>query len=277
MSDLRTIVVDGVPRRLGTLKPTAKERALCSLPVFEDHVEPLDMATIKRIAQSRSAVGRSLFPASSYVRDQGQFGSCQGWASASVLTRARVRAGLPVRHLSGSYLYSLVNGGRDQGSTLTSGMRAIQERGCATIATVAPDRIYPHQYDRSKADREASNNKAFECYQTEDIQSFWTGLCLGFDGVCAIHASSNFNRIDSNGIAGVDNGRGNHAVLCQGIVYAGGEICGDGENSWGLRYGDQGRMLLRAAHFEQTISVHGFYLIRAVLDGDADGPPRVRR
>lgn len=273
MSDLKTIIVNGRKRKLGTLKPPTG--FVSSLPLFEAAVEPLDDSTLLRIAKSNSATGRTMFD-SSWIMDQGQYGSCNGWAGASALSRARVRRGLKRVNLSGAYLYSLINGGRDNGSMLDDGMRTLQSRGCATLDSVKSNQIYPSKYDRKKADREAAKHKAFECYQITSREGLWTALALGFDVVVAVHAGNAFSNIDRNGIAGVNNGNGNHAVMADGLLYAGGEIVADGANSWGTRWGDVGRMLLRWKHFERTIGVHSFYAIRSSTDGD-DGPPRVRR
>lgn len=266
------IIVDGRKRKLGTLEPAAG--FVSSLPLFEASVEPLDDSTLLRIAKSNSATGRTMFD-SSFIQDQGQYGSCNGFAAAAALTRARIRRGLKRKTLSGSYLYSLINGGRDNGSMLDDGMRVLQSRGCATLETVKANQIYPSKYDRSKADREASKYKAVECYQIGSREGLFTALALGFDVVVAVHAGNSFSSLDRNGIAGVNRGQGNHAVMADGLLYAGGEIVADGVNSWGTRWGDRGRMLMRWKHFEQTIGVHSFYAVRSATDGD-DSPPRVR-
>jgi len=273
MSNPKTITINGRMRKLGTLKPDAG--FVSSMPVFESRVEPLDESTLVRIAKSNTATGRTMFD-SSFIQDQGQYGSCNGFAGAAALTRARIRRGLKRVNLSGAYLYSLINGGRDNGSMLDDGMQALQSRGCATIETVKSHQIYPSKYDRSKADREAAKHKALECYQIGSREGLWTALALGFDVVVAVHAGSQYSQLDVNGVSGVNRGNGNHAVICDGLMYAGGEIVGDSPGSWGVRWGEKGRTKLRWRHFEQTIGVHSFYAIRSSTDGE-DGPPGVRR
>lgn len=268
---LTPITIGGRKRRLGLLPPP--EEFVSSLPVFGDVVEPLDRQTLEAIAKSTTATGRTQFD-SSFIKDQGQYGSCAGFAGAGCLTRARIRRGLKRVDLSGAYLYSLVNGGRDNGSMLDDGMRALMATGCATAETVKPHQIYPSKYDRAKANREAAKYKALECYQVRTEAELWTALALGFDCVVAVHAGRSFDSL-KNGIAGVDRGQGNHAVMCDGLLWAGGEIVGDGVNSWGTRWGDRGRMLLRWGHFQQTIGIHSFYAIRSTSDG-GDVPPVLR-
>jgi hypothetical protein len=55
------------------------------------------------------------FPNDTWIRSQGQVGSCAGYAGAWTLARTRVDAGMDYVPLSGESLYSQVNGGRDRG------------------------------------------------------------------------------------------------------------------------------------------------------------------
>jgi len=257
--------------QLGCLAPPAG--FVSSIPVFGETVETLDRRTLERLAKSPVATGRTIF-SSDMIINQGRYGSCNGCAGAMALTRARIRRGLSRVDLSGSYLYSLINGGRDNGSTLDDGMRAIQERGVARAETVPLTKIYRSQYDTAAADREARRYRAFECYRCATIDELWTALALGWDCVVVVQAGNNFGNLDRNGIAGFSRGRGNHAVSGDGLLWAGGEIVTDSYNSWGTGFGERGRMLLAERHFEQTIDVHSFYAIRSATDSGDEQPPR---
>jgi hypothetical protein len=262
----------GVDRRLGLLMPTARVSAL---PAFEASIPLLNEAAILTIAKTNAARGRDRFD-ESYIKNQQSHGSCNGFAGGAAGTKARVRRGLPRRDLSGAYLYSLINGGQDMGSMLEDGMRKLVEVGCATDATVGWDQIFPHQYDRAKADAEAANNRMGEAYAVGTLQGLWTALALGFDCVVAVHVGSGFMRLGGDAIPGADAGPGNHAVSADGIGYSTktGELMADGVNSWGLDYGDRGRMQLTERHFRQTFANHVFYAVRTTVDGDVPGPPK---
>lgn len=266
------MVVDptGELRRLGCLLPPAG--FVCTFPVFEDAVPLLSDTQIEDIAKSGSADGRAKFDAS-WIQDQKSHGSCNGFAAAMALSRARVRRGLDKVILSGAYLYSLMNRGRDQGSTLDDGMKLLQERGCATAATVGWDAIYPSRYDRAKADAEAARFKGFECYQARTRQGLFSGLALGFDAVVAVHAGNRFMRVDAEGVAGVDGGPGNHAVLADGIYWTARGVTATGANSWNTTYGANGRMGLTWDHFAQTTQYHPFFLIRSTGDDPSGTNP----
>lgn len=257
--------------KLGCVAPPTD--FVSALPVFGETVETLDTKTLEVLAKNPVAVGRTMFD-SSYIVHQGSYGSCNGCMGAGMVTRARVRVGHKLVHLSGSYLYSLINGNQDHGSTLDSGMEAIRKYGIATLNTVPINKIYRTQYDKSVADREAKKYRAEECYRLESIQELWTALALGWDCGVVVQAGNNFGNLDRNGVAGYTRGSGNHAVGADGLLWAGGEIVADSYNSWGTRYGDRGRMLLTKRHFEQTIKVHAFYAVRSVASDGDDRPPR---
>jgi len=267
----KTITIGKKEFGLGCLKPDPT--FVSSVPVFGDRVETLDRKTLERLAKSPVATGRTLF-SSSWIMNQGKYGSCNGWSAASALRRARRRCGHKDAVLSGTYVYSLINGNRDNGSMLDDGMRVITEQGVATVDRVSPSQIYRKQYNTAAADREASRFKALECYRLEMIDELWTALALGWDCVVVVHANSSFSKLNSKGIAGYSRGMGNHAVGADGLLWVGGEIVADGWNHWGLQYGDMGRMFLTYRHFEETIGVHSFYAIRSATDDGDERPPR---
>lgn len=237
-----------------------------TLPVYEDVGPVLTPAEIEAAARSGRHRGRDRFD-QSFIKNQRSHGSCNGFAGAAALTRARVRRGLGRVDLSGAYLYSLINGGRDQGSMLDDGMRAVQARGVATEATVGWDQIYPRQYDRSRADAEAARHRAFECYAVRTREGLLSALACDFDCVVAVHAGGRFMRLDGRGVAGADRGRGNHAVCADGLHWDG-EVLVDSPGSWGTTYGDGGRCYLSwDGHLAPTTDYHVFYAIRSTLDG----------
>ena len=211
----------------------------------------------------------------SYVADGIGVHNCNGFAGAKALQRARVRRGLPRVNLSGAYLYSLVNGGQDNGSMLDAGMAAIQSRGVATEETVGWDAIYPSRYDRAKADGEAAKHKGFECYAVRTRQALFSALALGFDCVVAVHADDGYMQLDGEGIAGGGQGPGNHAVGCDGLGWSSryGVPLADQYGSWDVTAHDRGRLFLSwNRHFAPTTNYHVFYAIRSTTDG-GESPP----
>lgn len=259
-----TITLNG--QTFGTGLKLSPQGNLSAFPLYADSGPMLTMKEIIDAAKSGDHKGRTKFD-HTWVKNQGQYGSCNGWMIATMIAKGRVRRGLPRVDLSGAYAYSLMNGGRDQGSTLDQSMACGTIQGIATLDTVPADRIYRHQYDKAKADAEAKQYKAFECYTARTEQEIFSGLVCGFDCGLAVHAGNNFMRID-RGIAGSDNGPGNHAVAADGCWYDEelGELVADTENSWGRGYGENGRMgMTWKRHQSRVIQYHPFYLMRSTL------------
>jgi hypothetical protein len=254
----------------GLLVPPQKASAF---PAYESSGPMWSMDDVIAVAKTRPAWAGSTPFGTDYIKTQKSTNACNGHAGASALTRARVRRGLPRVDLSGAYLYSLVNGGSDNGSHLEAGMKALQQRGVATEATVPWNRIFPSQYDRAKADAEAALYKGFECYAVGTELGLFSALAAGFDCVVAVHVSGNeFMRLDSFGVPGGGQGPGNHAVGCDDLSWDNG-LFAESYNSWDTSYGKQGRMRLTwNKFFRHTSPYHMFYAIRSTTDG-ADSPP----
>ncbi len=269
-------IIDGIgePRKLGAIPSPGLKSAF---PLLEDAVPIMSDDEIRNLLKSgkRPKSGRHQF-GSDWIKDQSSYGSCAGWASASALERARVRKRLPWVKLSGSSVYAQVNGGRDNGSIPEEAMVAMQNRGAVPIGPSRVDEIYMSNYSASDW-AEAARYKAGECYATRDLQAFFTGIALGFDGVVAVHAGSRFMRMDGNGVAGVDNGGGNHAVCVDDIdMLSDGTLVLDDPNSWGLSFGVNGRAYLTKKHFAQTIQNFAFYLVRTANDDpQGSNPPSI--
>jgi len=264
----------GTVRKLGAIPPSPLLAS--AFPLFEDAVPLLTDDQLRAFCAGKPKSGRHRF-GDDWIKDQGQYGSCNGFASAAALERARVRRGLPRVRLSGASVYSCVNGGRDQGSIPEDAMRSMQDKGAVPEDRGPPSKIYPSQY--SAADwAEGARFKSGECYTTRSRQALYTGLALGYDGVIAVHAGNNFMRLGTNGIAGGDSGPGNHAVLVDDLdVLADGLIVMDFANSWNLSYGQRGRAYLTfERHCAQPAGYFAFYLIRSTADDpQGDNPPIV--
>lgn len=219
---------------------------------------------------------RIRFPSKQFIRNQGRRGSCNGYAGAWALARARVAAGLPFVPLSGEYLYSLINGGRDSGSMLDDGMHALQEKGIARESLVKHE-SYLFNEMSAEARADAPNFKGFECYRADDESELASGLALGFVGVVAVHASRSYQQLDSRGVRLASSGPGNHAVGVQDVrISPTGELEFDEFGSWGLNNGQDGcAWITWLRHLQPTQEYHAFYLIRAATDPQDFNLPRI--
>jgi hypothetical protein len=266
MSDDIPEIIDesGEVRRLGALMPPAG--FVCSLPTFEAEYPVWTDDQIRKIITDPHRKPARLTFDVSWIRDQLSFGSCNGWGGASGLGKARVKRGLKRIDLSGAHLYSHINGGADRGSMLVDALAAIQKYGIAPESMVSASMIYP-RLQPAGADAEALKHRGLIAYAVQTKQGFRTALAAGFPVIVALAAGSRFQRLNSQGIAGVDNGV-NHAVHCDDIQIVGGTEVYDMANSWGTRYGDQGRAYLTWDSLEEGLRSHVYYAIGSTFDSE---------
>ena len=268
MSDIDQIIdVNGVVRRLGMLLPPTG--FVSSMPVFEDTIpvwSDVDITSAINAPQRR--LGRKLF-GPEWTHDQGSVGSCNGWAAAGGYARARYLRGFADgMQFSGSWVYSLINGGRDNGSALEDGLTIGMTEGFAELSLVPPNEIYPQlQCNRRAAQESAAKHKSFRAYAVKSKQGFRSALAMGFPVIVAVSAGSRFQQL-LNGVSGVDAGNGNHAVLCDDITIKDGIEVYDHQNSWGTQYGQQGRSYLTWQHLSQPWNYHTAYAIASTQEAD---------
>ena len=270
MSDIE-VIENGAERFFTGLRvPDERPRVFAR---YADSVHPvLDWSTIKELATSKTRyMGRKRWP---HTKNQGSRGSCNGYAGARATEEARDVRGAKLTLLSGEGLYAQINDGRDNGSGLQEGMEALVRTG------VPPQEMVPHQeYRWSRISREAkeacSRFKIEEPLGVDTWQELCSGLAMGFVGVVAVHATNKFSQVDGNGVAGRSQGVGNHSVCVDDIVYIQGEPFVDMPNSWGQRWGRNGRAYLNwDLHLSKPNQYHDFYLIPTTTDdSEEENPP----
>lgn len=224
-------------------------------PLWEDK-------DIKRaITDPNRRVISKVLPFTKYGTNQGRYSSCNGWAAANGLTAIRRLTGIDDGWVgSGSFVYSKINGGYDNGSQLEDGLREISTKGTCSIKTVPYDRIFPNQYS-SAADEEAARNVGLDCYRVKTKQAWRTALAAGWVGIAAIQCDQNVINFRGKGIMPVADGPGNHAVLITDLRSSQGTEVYNQDNSWGINWGNEGRAWLTWDHFAQTFNNHAFYII----------------
>lgn len=261
------INIDGMILRMGSLP--LPEDYVCCTPPFASSVEVWEDSDIRRVlADENRMPAREEFDPKIWKMNQYSTRACNGYAGANGLAKTRKRRGIQDnRRFSGAYLYSLMNGGRDGGSALVDGMALLEERGCCYFETVPWRNIYRGSYNASIADREASKHRGLNLLAIESLQELKTALARNMLCIVAVQADYNFMKL-TNGISGVDNGQGNHAITLQDIRFKDGFFQYDHDGSWGTGLLEEGNSWLVDDHFRQTIRTHQFYALASTTEID---------
>lgn len=261
--------LDGEQFGTGLWIPDQKPDTLVPLrSMLTTRVDRKDIEEI--LANRRRKSARDIFPRRKWIRSQGSRGSCNGYACAWALARARKLRGLPTVWLSGEFVYAGINGGQDRGSMLDDGKDFLGRVGCASEDMVEH---LEYRWNRisSEAKAAAARFKGFELAAVRDEDELAAGIALGYVAVVAVHFGNRMQQLDRNGVAGWHRGPGNHSVGVDDLRIRGGRYEFDYFNSHGLRYGDQGKAWLQwERHFAGTIRYHEFFLVRAALDDPHD-------
>lgn len=252
---MKSVIVDGIPRLLACI-PGSSRRGLKRFSSVVPVMPKSEWRTINR---------RKSFNVNSLI-DQKNHGSCTGFATAGALYRVYRMTGQKPPLLSGSFMYSKVNGGQDQGAMIGDLIKAGKEGTCSQ--DMCPwNAIYPRQI-RPEAYQEAKRWRIKNAYVVETFAEIMTAIQLGqYIPVFAVMVGNNFMNIDSNGVAGFDRGPGNHAVTGDGARIGTNPVI-DMPNSWGPTFGDQGRAFLTERHLDSVMQ--DAFVIEAAEEDDAD-------
>lgn len=207
-----------------------------------------------------------------WIKDQNGRGACAGYAGASAVERARHKRGLEYVELSGDGLYAAVNGGRDAGSALEANMRWMTQNGVPPASEV-PRHEYRKNRIPAKAYEIGKRFKAFEPYALNSELELASALAAGFVTVVAVHAGDGGRSPD--GLIDWSNGSGNHSVVVDDIRFRSNRFEFQTANSWGRRWGADGRGWLSwAHHLSNPNRYHMFYALRSAIDdSESDNPP----
>ena len=203
------------------------------------------------------------YPISEFQKNQGGVGSCNFYMQGGITERLiRKQFGFYVK-LSPEFGYAEAVNGRDMGSLLTESLALGQKVGLPPY-----ERRHWQKYSKSDFTREDRTNAAFfRGFEWEPIDTWLEGfiaLCLDYPLATAIHAGRNYESIQTSGkyrgFCGVDNGKGNHAVLCDKPVVINGIPGAEQPGSWGTNIHKEGIAVLHGDHFKQTMPYHQFWI-----------------
>jgi len=213
------VTPDGAVHCLGLLPDPNPPRLMTftqSLGSIPSRAELIDLVESQEYQKS---VGGLAHYDSTWTKNQNGWGKCASSAATYAVEKARHINGQPRVELSDDYLYSLVNGGKDQGSTLSANLQAIGTKGIATRRMVKEGQIFRRSYKTAEADKEALRFRSHEGFATPTEQDTVAALLSGKPVVIAIHVGRNWRNFDRDGVLIGDRGPGNHSEHLDHVRY----------------------------------------------------------
>lgn len=215
-------------------------------------------------------------------RDQDGFSECVGEGSATALTVAWAQAGYPPQVFSAGFIYSLINGGRDEGAVVSDAATVLLSTGCCLVSEV-PDHTIDRRRIPQTAYQTASRYKVARLHHCGSFDEMGTALSLQMPVVGGYLLGQNFmNLRKGNAVAPVpDRVVGGHCMAALRLRKGPG---GDWQlghfNSWTAQWGDDGWCWLTEAFVTYTIRQWGMldaYSIEAVAaDPQSDPGPQAK-
>ena len=217
------------------------------------------------------------WPAEVTIKDQGQYGACNGHATATAIEYARSVVGMTHVPLSAWYVYAILCNGWDRGSSISDALNQINDDGIAPESLVPWGTINPRQLTQS-ARQSASRFKAEYAASLTTWDEIVSAVALGQSLDLSVCVGGNFSSLDSEGVPPAYRGPGNHAVMVGGGIKTSrrwGKLVRMA-NSWGTAWGQKGFCWLAKAHIEAG-RYFECYSVSAVYDDpqDTTNPPMV--
>jgi hypothetical protein len=174
------------------------------------------------------------------------------------------------RHLfSPTSIYARINGGRDQGAQVASGLEAIKTYGTCFQEQFGEDKIYAQQLSAAAA-KTATRFRVLEAYKINNWSELGTAITKGFVVVSGIGVGDNFSNLDSNGVAPLPNRViGGHCLASFGLKKVSGIWVANTRNSWGDRWGKLGNCYLQRDAWHPQ---YGFPFDAFAIGGVLDDP-----
>lgn len=248
----------GKLRKLAAFKPAVADK---------DHFKLKQFSAMRAVDPSQwKACDLSSFK--SPIRDQATHGSCTGHAGVAALDIVRRQAGDEPVLLSCTFPYSLVNGGRDNGASVSSVLKVLEQVGTCTFAECGTDQIFQNQYPQSCFET-AKKYKAVQAFMCNSFEELCEAVNQGFPVAFGIEIGQNFSRLSDDGVCPPPM-----------TVIGGHALCGIGlkqsrtgtwlikfQNSWTAQWGLGGYAFLSKGSFDNYVDGY------AIMYAEADNPP----
>lgn len=265
---------NGELRRMGLNEVSSDNLKMrASRQSFQSYLESIGKGLIPR--DKWVPVNRRKELDEKFVLDQRSCSGCTGFSAAHLLMRLRVMRGMTFQKLSGAFVYSQINGGRDNGSVIVEASGVLEDAGTC----LQSEFDFPHIFNKDVTPAMRETAKRFKLLRYLTCDTFdeaGTAIQMGFLPQFPIQVGSNFQNFD-NGFAGFAKGYGNHSVGADGMDFVSNKWGLDVPNTWGPKFGPfgNGRVYIEERAFGgQGGSDDSYILIDAAYDPlDQNLPP----
>lgn len=212
------------------------------------------------------------------VKDQGQYGACNGHAAATSAEWARWLDGMTHAELSPWFVYAILCGGVDRGSNIGQALDLLRKAGTCRFGSLPWGTIDPNRINTATR-AEAVNYRVELGESLPDFDAIMTAVQLRRPGNLSVRViRSDLFVVDDEGVVPVRRGAGDHAVAFVPAAkkLRNGEWAVKFQNSWTDAWGDGGYGWITRRHYDDQ-SYREAYSVVAPLDtpGDPTNPPPV--
>ena len=146
------------------------------------------------------------------VRDQGQYGACNGHAAASTLELARWIHGYRHVELSPWFIYAILCNGQDQGSIISEAVNLLITQGTCRDGLVPWGTIDPRRLT-TEAKADATRYRVeITLGKLRSFRDLVIATALRWPSNYSVPVNGSFNTLDAEGVPGNRAGVHNHAV-----------------------------------------------------------------
>lgn len=220
------------PRRLGHL-PSDPARMRSASSWFGPGVKAIPEADWQEF---------DFWPAEVQIKDQGEYGACNGHAAALGLELARWAEGLNHVPLSAWWVYGNLTGGWDTGSNPMDALNLLTATGCAPESDVPWGMFNPRKFTAA-AKSDAPRYRAEKSGVITDPDLLMTAVQLRQPLNATVDVVNGFNTLDSDGVPqGLGRRSDNHAIT---LAFGAKKTSAHGwcvkmANSWTTQWGLKG-------------------------------------
>lgn len=206
----------------------------------------------------------------SYVAEGIGVHNCVGQASRTAFSYAWDISGQPHHDFHPRFVYTLINGGRDEGAIISDALVALKTYGIALNSDGPTEALFRRHFSK-QAFETAKRFKVLEGYKLRSFEEICSAISNGLAVVSGIMVGRNFGNLDSEGTCPVpDYPLGGHALCHIGLKrsHTGAWLL-ETQNSWGTRWGNGGFCYLRKEHYSPQ---WGMPMDAYAIQADADDP-----